>query len=303
MPDAVGAEHRSSASGWLGVATLSGQVAGVLAGGLLAPRVAIVPIAAVVGLTALITVIGVPEPPVPTRAVDALGASRRRPVRALRGYLAEFRGYPDFCWVVFSRFLAYTGLACIQRFAANYLRDNFHDYRLFGVDLGGPQAATGILFAVVILCGLAATYPAVRLSERTGRPAIIVAATVFGAIGSALFLVAGSLTVVVLDAVLVGLAFGMLVSVDWAFMCELAPPDRSGKFLGFSNVATAGSQAAAPFMLGPVIDLVNSRTGTGGYKVLFAAAAMFMLAGGAVLTKVRSRRVEEPAALTEMGSI
>jgi len=30
MPDRVGSEQRGSASGWLGVATLSGQVAGVL---------------------------------------------------------------------------------------------------------------------------------------------------------------------------------------------------------------------------------------------------------------------------------
>lgn len=293
MPDAVGGKQRSSASGWLGVATLSGQVAGVLAGGLLAPRAAMAPIAAVVGLTALITVVGVPEPPLPALTASPSRRSRGHAVRAVGEYLAEFRRYPDFCWVVLSRFLAYTGLACIQRFAANYLRDSFHEYRLFGVNLGGPQAATGILFAVVILCGLAATYPAVRISERTGRRAVIVAATVLGAIGSALFLVAGSLTVVVLDAIFVGLAFGMLVSVDWAFMCDLAPRNRSGKFLGFSNVATAGAQAAAPFMLGPVIDVVNGRTGAGGYKVLFAASALFMLAGGAVLTRVRTRRVDE----------
>lgn len=126
-------------------------------------------------------------------------------------------------------------------------------------------------------------------SERTGRRRILVAATVVGALGSALFLVAGSLTVVVLVAMLVGVAWGMLVSVDWAYMVDLAPTDRSGKFLGFSNVATAGSQAAAPFVLGPVIDAVNRSTGTGGYKVLFAAAAVFMLAGGAVLAQVRAR--------------
>lgn len=51
---------------------------------------------------------------------------------------------------------------------------------------------------------------------------------------------------------LVGVAWGMLVSVDWACMVDLAPRDRPGKFLGFSNVASAGSQAAAPFVLGPV---------------------------------------------------
>ena len=289
MPDSVGTAERGAASGWLGVATLSGQVAGYLAGGLLAPRAALVPIAAVVAITALITVVGIPERAVAPASTGRRRRTRRQVIDDVRGYVSEFRRYPDFCWVVLSRFLAYTGLACIQRFAANFLRDSFHDYHLFGFNLGGPQAATGIVFAVVVLCGLIATYPAVRLSERTGRRPILVAATIAGAIGSALFLAAGSLTVVVLDAMLVGLAFGMLVSVDWAYMVDLAPRERSGKFLGFSNVATAGSQAAAPFLLGPVIDAVNRGGGTGGYKVLFAAAAVFMLAGGAVLAQVRAR--------------
>ena len=298
MPDRVGAEQRGQASGWLGVATLSGQVAGVIAGGLLAPRAALVPIAAVVALTALITVAGNPEPPLPARAAATPRRSPAAAARAVREYLAEFRRYPDFCWVVFSRFLAYTGLACIQRFAANYLRDSFTDYNVFGIHINGPQLATSIVFAVVILCGLIATYPAVRLSEHVGRRTILVAATMLGAIGSGGFLLASSLSFVVLDAMLIGVAFGMLVSVDWAFMVELAPRDRSGKFLGFSNVATAGSQAAAPFVLGPVIDAVNRGTGTGGYRVLFASAAIFMLAGGAVLAQVR-RRVPALATATD----
>lgn len=51
-------------------------------------------------------------------------------------------------------------------------------------------------------------------------------------------------------------------------------------------------------MLGPVIDAVNRGTGTGGYKVLFASAAIFMLAGGAVLAQVR-RRVPALATATD----
>jgi MFS family permease len=291
MPDVVGGHQRGAASGWLGVATLSGQVVGVLVGGLLAPRTAMIPIAAVVGVTALISVVGVREPPLPALTDLPSVRSRRHALGAIGEYLAEFRRYPDFCWVVLSRFLGLTGLACIQRFAANYLRDSFHDYRVFGIDLGGSQTATGILFAVVIIFGLAATYPAVRLSERTGRRPILIAAMASGAIGTMLFYAAGTLTAVVLDAVFIGLAFGMLVSVDWAYMCDLAPPGRSGKFLGFSNVATAGAQAAAPLLLGPLIDVVNARTGTGGYKVLFAIATIFMLAGGAGLLRVRAQRM------------
>jgi MFS family permease len=303
LPDTVSSAQRGDASGWMAVATLGGQVAGTAVGGFVSPRVACVPIAIVVGVTALITVVGVPERQRPAlEVVQRTARGLRRSAASLRGYLAEFAAYPDFCWVVLSRFCAYTGLACIQRFAANYLRDNFDSYRLFGVlDLGRAQAATGILFSVVILFGLAATYPAVRISERTGRRPVIIAASLLGGLGTLLFTFASSLTVVVIEAIPVGIAFGMLVSVDWAYMADLAPKQRSGKFLGFSNIAVAGSQAFAPFLLAPVIDAVdNSTHSTLGYRVMFLTATVFFVLGAVVLSRVRVHRIEDEETLAPL---
>src|SRR5205823_1883078 len=101
---------------------------------------------------------------------------------------------------------------------------------------------------------------------------------------------------VVLYAIFVAFCFGAFVSVDWAFMADLAPKRRAGKFLGFSNVATAGAQAAAPAFLAPLVDAVNRSTssggslGTGGYRVLFVASAVFFLLGALALARVRVRR-------------
>jgi MFS family permease len=303
LPDTVGGEQRGQASGFLGVATLAGQVAGAVAAGIVAPRPICFVIAGVVALTAGATIIGVPEhAPAAHSSTPGFARSgeRHHPVRALRGYLSEFARYPDFCWVVFSRFLIFTSLAGIQRFALNYIRDTFHgNFHLFGWDLGSAQAATSAMLAVVILFGLAATYPAVRLSDRIGRRRVIVSAAIVGAVASALFLFATTVTQVVLFALPAAVCFGMVISVDWAFMADLAPRRRAGKFLGFSNVATAGAQAAAPAILGPVIDLVNSHSGapgisgSAGYRVLFAVSAVFFLLGGAVLRRVRVSRLPE----------
>ena len=153
----MGSAQRGRASGLLGVATLSGQVVGAVAAGLLAPRTTCVVIAAVVALTAAATVAGVTER-VASPEPGAGTAPRRRLLVSLRGYLAEFAAYPDFCWVVLSRFLIFTSLAGIQRFAANYIRDTFHGrYNLFGLHLGSAQTTTFVMLAVVILCGLAVT--------------------------------------------------------------------------------------------------------------------------------------------------
>ena len=297
LPDTVPAEERGRASGWLGVATLLGNIAGVVVAGPLPPRSATVVIAAVVLLTALFTVVGVREQP----SLETLRTARDVAARgSLREYLAEFARYPDFCWVVLSRFLIFTSLAGMQRFAAFYVDDRFRGaYTVFGWNLGAAQTATSVVLAVLIFVGLLTTYPAVRLSDRVGRRAVIVASAGLGALSFVLLFLATSLTQVVIFAIPAALCFGGVASVDWAFMADLAPRSRAGKFLGFSNLATAGAQAAAPTLLGPVIDVVNNHTatggapGTGGYRVLFITGAVFFVAGALVLRKVRLRRVPE----------
>jgi MFS family permease len=310
LPDTVPESERGRASGWLGVATLGGNVAGVIVVAPLPPRMATFVIAGVVLGTALYTVIGVREQPslALKPSGEPLGARLR--MRRVRAYFAEFGRYPDFCWVVFSRFLIFTSLAGLQRFAAYYIHDQFRgDYTVFGIPLGSAQAATSIVLATLILVGILTTYPAVLLSERIGRRAVIVAAACCGAGSFALMIFATSLTEVVLFAVPAALCFGGVVSVDWAFMADLAPRDRAGKFLGFSNVATAGAQAAAPTLLGPVIDVVNAHSsgpagsGTGGYKVLFVTGAGFFLLGAFVLRKVRLTKLPENAGPGEQAGI
>jgi MFS family permease len=298
LPDTVPAEARGRASGWLGIATLAGNVVGVIVAGPLSPRTACVVIAGVVLLTAGMTVALVPE-----RIDVARAAVRRRhvhPLASTRAYFAEFARYPDFCWVVASRFLIFTSLAGIQRFAAFYINDAYRgNYTFFGLNLGTAQSATSLVLAVIILLGILTTYPAVRLSDKVGRRTIIVAAALCGAVSFLLLFLATSLTEVVLFAIPAALCFGGVVSVDWALMADLAPRARAGKFLGFSNLATAGAQAAAPTILGPIIDVVNSHTGapgapgTGGYKVLFVTGAAFFVAGAIVLRRVRLSRIPE----------
>ncbi|HEX6539334.1 MAG TPA: MFS transporter [Candidatus Dormibacteraeota bacterium] len=297
LPDTVPQQQRGRASGWLGVATLGGNVAGVIVVGPLAPRLAVLVIAGVVLATAAFTIAGVAERssagPAPAKAAPAPAP----PLLRLRAYLSEFGRYPDFVWVVLSRFLIFTSLAGIQRFAAYYINDQFRGhYSVFGISLGSAQTATSVVLATLIFVGILTTYPAVRLSDHIGRRSVIVVAACSGAVSFGLMFIATSLTQVVLFAIPAALCFGGVVSVDWAFMADLAPAGRAGKFLGFSNLATAGAQAAAPTILGPIIDAVNAHStapaghGTGGYRVLFATGAVFFILGALVLRRVRLRR-------------
>lgn len=289
LPDTVPPDQRGSASGFLGLATLFGSVAGAVEAGVFAPRMATLIAAITVGLCVAIT-LGIKEAP---STGPGQSTARRQWMQMLREYIREFAQYPDFCRVVLSRFLAFTALALFTRFSAFYIQDTFASHlSVFGIALGSAHTATSALFAVLILVGICVTYPAVRLSDRTGRKTVVMGACVSGALGSLLLTFAPSLEIVMFEAVFIAIAFGSLISVDWAFMTDLVPSEKTGKFLGFSNLATAGAQAIAPTFMGPVIDAVNSHSTVHlGYRLMFVVAAIFFAGGALILQTLKQQRL------------
>lgn len=89
---------------------------------------------------------------------------------------------------------------------------------------------------------------------------------------------------------IIGMATGVFVSVNWALATDLIPHDESGKFLGFTNFATAGA-AAISRLGGPLIDGINAMWPGSfiGYPVAFGIAALATLAGALLLVRVRRR--------------
>jgi hypothetical protein len=88
---------------------------------------------------------------------------------------------------------------------------------------------------------------------------------------------------------IIGAGIGVFVTANWALANDLAPAGEAGKFLGLTNLATAGS-AAISRLTGPGIDWLNAlRPGANlGYAALFSGAAAF-----ALLSLLALRRVPE----------
>ena len=53
------------------------------------------------------------------------------------------------------------------------------------------------------------------------------------------------------------MATGIFLSVNWALATDLIPQDEAGKYLGLSNIATAGAGAVSR-LAGPMIDGLNA---------------------------------------------
>jgi MFS family permease len=212
-----------------------------------------------------------------------------------------------------SRLFILVAIAGLQSFALFFFRDVFFPGHGVALD-DAAQAATRDLSAVIILLALLVSYPAAALSHRLGRKPLIIFAGLIGAVGALglmlspyLFLpgfmlapvasllhLSANLSQSLYCGMLVGIAAGSFLSVDWAYLCEVIPMDEAGRFLGFSNLATAGSGVIARMVGGPLIDIFNARGRIlgqpGGYPVTFSVYVVFFLLGTLAILKVGETR-------------
>ncbi|HVA22513.1 MAG TPA: MFS transporter [Candidatus Micrarchaeia archaeon] len=284
LPDRVPGPDRGRAAGYYGVAVFVGTALGFLLTGQLIARGRLPLALAAAGLVLVLALLATlrwvadapASGPVPGRRQAWLGVFSFRP-----------RQNPDFTWLLASRLLALMGITGLTDFALLYIKDVFFP--------GGGHAvadrasgATSVLLAVVVLGALVVTLPAGRLSQRLGRRAMVRGAAWLGAAGTALLIPATTLLMVYAVGILVGVAFGALLSVDWAFVTDLVPPAEAGRYMGISNLATAGSGILAVTVAGPVLDAVNGAHHNLGFPVIFAFFSGCLLCGGWLVGRVRA---------------
>src|SRR3981081_744233 len=174
-PDVVPPEQRGAASGYYGVANLVGILAGTLGAGFLLHRygrgVAIASIAALLTVTMLVTVLKVPDVAQPKEA------QFESPWHAFtHTFTLDLRKHRDFGWLMASRLLILMGILGLQSFAFFYFSDVFFPY-----DRKETTLATSVLLGLVVLVGLAVTWPAAKLSDRIGRKGMVFGGGMIGA--------------------------------------------------------------------------------------------------------------------------
>jgi MFS family permease len=86
---------------------------------------------------------------------------------------------------------------------------------------------------------------------------------------------------------LFGAGIGLFLTANWALANTLAPQAEAGKYLGLTNLATAGSAALAR-LEGPVLDWLNAAQPGAwiGYKGLFIFGAIVIFLSAFILRKI-----------------
>ncbi len=200
------------------------------------------------------------------------------PIRQVLGGLFHSR---DFSLWLISRLLILLGGNLVRNYALYFLKD------VLGLE--NPAGAVGVLLAVIAVAIALVVYPAGALSDRWGRKRLVIFSGLLGALGAVMLMGAGNLTQVLVDGAMIGISIGIFLSVNWAWGTDMVPAGEAGRYLGISNLATAGSGVLAG-MGGVLLDYFNAQSHNSGYAALYFTAAICYILGTAVALRVRDTR-------------
>lgn len=283
VPDRYPASRRGNVSAMIGVGITIGNAVGAIVAGSTADQ-GFLPYA-ILSLLVLV-IVGVFV--VVNRDESATGLPRERSSAKdfLRGFWISPRQHPDFAWAFGSRFLMVIGFYGAQTYGLYILRD----YIGMSDAASNSFAATMgvVLLAGVLLSALGSGW----LSDRVGRrKPFIVWSSVVMSIALAIPLLVPTTTGVLAYAFLLGLGFGVYISIDLALMTEVLPArpqgegaGNAGRDLAILGLATTLPQAMSPSIAAGLVTL------TGGYEVLFVAGIVFVMLGAVAVRPIRSVR-------------
>ena len=250
-------------------------VASYLAGNFLdarAPALILLIIIGVLALSAMITILGVREEP----ARD----DERIDWNALRDqFKIDFTKNTSYWWLIAERGLFLLGIFGVQAFAQYYLKDV--------IRVPDPPKQTSELLIFLVSATVLLVLIGGWLTDKYGAKRILTIATYVSAVGILLMLLATDMRGLLMFGMVLGAGIGLFLTSNWALANGLAPQEEAGKYLGLTNLATAGSGALAR-LEGPALDCLNAAYPGAwiGYKGLFIFGALCILVSVLLLRKI-----------------
>jgi MFS family permease len=148
---------------------------------------------------------------------------------------------------------------------------------------GGAMALFGVFLGVI---GSVSAIVSGILSDKLGRrkPFVYLASATL-ALSFVPFLVSASVTSYYIWAALLGLSYGLIISVDQALVVDVLPSKQDGgRDLGFANLANTVGALLAPGLVGLILTL------SGSYTAVFITGIALSVAAAACIKPIRSAR-------------
>jgi MFS family permease len=288
IPDQVPSNRRGRIGGIVAVAQTIGVVAGT---GIAAATGSIA--AGYLTIAAFLLLLAVPFS---LTSHDLALPAEARPAFDLRKFVTSFwispRLHPDFGWAWLTRFLVNLGNALGLLYLLYFLQD------VVGYSSDEAEDRVFVLTAVYALTLLMTAVVFGIWSDRLGkRKVFVIWSGLVSGFAAVLLGVGQSWPAALVAAVVMGCAYGIYTSVDFALITEVLPTavDR-GKDLGVINIANALPQVFAPVLAGVLLWLVESAGGvvesdghgfSSGYFALYLLAFLSSVLGSVFVTRIR----------------
>jgi Na+/melibiose symporter-like transporter len=185
---------------------------------------------------------------------------------------------PGFVLFLISRLLFLMALTSLQSFALYYFQDV--------VKIANPTQITADLIIAVGIAMLVVVYPAGRYSDKLGRRPILVCCGFLAAIGIAIIFFFHSYSLILFGGSLIGIAAGSFMSTNWALATDLVPKTEVARYLGLTNLATAGGAALAR-LIGPPIDFLNGYATGLGYSFLMGTCFIYFIISSVLIWRIK----------------
>jgi MFS family permease len=297
LPDRVPAGQRGTASGYLGLMTILGNIGSLGVAALLLQQVGSGPVLGSTvragaltfyALTSVVLIAGVAVTVAGVHEISLAAQPAITPVRLRRGRVFRLFSEPmqsgNFRWVFATRALVMLGLTLFLTFIEYYFASVARVQNFI--------ASTASLALLALLGATCAALVVGIYSDRIGRVRLVSVSTSLMALAALVFVIApGNLPLWPLG-ILFGVGYGGYTSADWALAVDALPSlSAAGKDMGVWSIASTLPAVLAPLLGGLVIGTAAGKGQTAfGYRAVFALAALFLLMGAVLVFQIRETR-------------
>ena len=280
IADRFAPDTRGGVSGIVGAGMTAGLTAGTVVAGYLAGErvLAYGLFAGAIAASCLAFVALNREPP--------SDAQPYRPIQwgsFLKSFWISPREHPDFAWAFASRFTIYMGYQAVAAYLLYILRD------YIGLADGASNIAIANMALLTLICLVTSSLTSGWLSDRWQRRKIFV---ILGSLtmGAAMTapLISPSMTGMWVYAGVIGIGYGMFMSIDMALMTQVLPQSAlgdEGKDLGVLTTAVNIPQIISPVMAAVLLGLFDN-----DYRAIFIVALLFVFGSALCVLPIRSVR-------------
>jgi len=200
-----------------------------------------------------------------------------------KGFWINPKEHPDFAWAFAGRFTIYMGYQAVAAYMLYILRD------YIGLSDAQSNVTIANLAILTLVCLLISSLVSGYLSDKFQRrkPFVILSSLIMGAAMVAP-LVMPTMQGMWIYAGVIGVGYGMFMSIDMALMTQVLPKSvegDEGKDLGVLTTAVNIPQILSPVMAAILLNLFH-----GDYTAIFIAAVIFVFGSAFCVIPIKSVR-------------